>query len=92
MSRFGDGGHARCSMGPKGSLEMVFFSLKSPCLRASGIFLASDITQMAVISGLYGSYGSMGPEGHVRCLDLVIGGMPSAQWVQNSRWMWSFLT
>ena len=32
-SRFGDGGHARCSMGPKPSLERVFFSLKSPCLR-----------------------------------------------------------
>ena len=30
MSRFGDGGHARCSMGPTRSLERVFFSLKSP--------------------------------------------------------------
>ena len=33
MSRFGDGGPARCSMGPKPSLERVFFSLKSPVLR-----------------------------------------------------------
>ena len=32
-SRFGDGGHVRCSMGPKRSLERVFFSLKSPFLR-----------------------------------------------------------
>ena len=32
-SRFGDGGLDRCSMGPKRSLERVFFSLKSPCLR-----------------------------------------------------------
>ena len=32
-SRFGDGGPARCSMGPKQSLERVFFSLKSPFLR-----------------------------------------------------------
>ena len=32
-SRFGDGGPARCSMGPKRSLERVFFSLKSPFLR-----------------------------------------------------------
>ena len=32
-SRFGDGGHVRCSMGPKRSLERVFFSLKSPCRR-----------------------------------------------------------
>ena len=33
MSRFGDGGRVRCSMGPKLSLKSVFFSLKSPCLR-----------------------------------------------------------
>ena len=33
MSRFVDGGPARCSMGPKRSLERVFFSLKSPFLR-----------------------------------------------------------
>ena len=33
MSRFGDGGLARCSMGPKRSLERVIFSLKSPVLR-----------------------------------------------------------
>ena len=32
-SRLGDGGRARCSMGPKQSLERVFFSLKSPFLR-----------------------------------------------------------
>ena len=29
-SRFDDGAHARCSMGPNQSLERVFFSLKSP--------------------------------------------------------------
>ena len=34
MSRFGDGGHDRCSMGPNvGSLERASFSLKFPCLR-----------------------------------------------------------
>ena len=33
MFRFGDGGHARCSMGPKRSLKRVVFSLKSPFLR-----------------------------------------------------------
>ena len=33
MSRFGDGGSTRCSLGPKRSLERVFFSLKSPFLR-----------------------------------------------------------
>ena len=32
-SRFGDGGHGTCSMGQKLTLERVFFSLKSPCLR-----------------------------------------------------------
>ena len=30
--RFCDGGHGRCSMGPRRSLERVVFSLKSPCL------------------------------------------------------------
>ena len=29
-TRFGDGGHAKSSMGPKRSLERVFFSLKIP--------------------------------------------------------------
>ena len=33
MSRFGDGRHDRCSLGPKRSLERVFFRLKSPFLR-----------------------------------------------------------
>ena len=33
MSRSGDGGPDRCSMGPKRSLERVIFSLKSPFLR-----------------------------------------------------------
>ena len=33
ISIFGDGGYARPPMGPKRSLERVFFSLKSPCLR-----------------------------------------------------------
>ena len=33
MSRSGDGGPERCSMGPKPSFERVFFSLKSPFLR-----------------------------------------------------------
>ena len=39
MSSFGDGGHARCSMGPKRLLERVVFSLKLPFLR--GIELCS---------------------------------------------------
>ena len=37
MSRFGDGGPARCSMGRKRLLERVFFSLKSPCLSLRGV-------------------------------------------------------
>ena len=39
MSRLGDGIPARCSMGPKRSLERVFFSLKSPFLRGVSSFL-----------------------------------------------------
>ena len=73
MSRFGDGGPARCSMGPKRSLERVLFSLKSPFLRVVSVtFLASNIAQVAVISGWNGSYGSMGPGGHIQSLDLVM--------------------
>ena len=33
MTSFGDGGHARCSMGRKRSIGRVFFSMKSPFLR-----------------------------------------------------------
>ena len=33
MSRFGDGSHVRCSMGPKKVAGEGIFSLKSPCLR-----------------------------------------------------------
>ena len=36
-------------------------------------------------------YGSMGPKGHVRGLDLVMGDMPGAQCVQNDRLRGSFL-
>ena len=44
-----------------------------------------------LISGWNGSYGSMGPVGHVRHLDLVMGTMPCAQWVRKDRWRGSFL-
>ena len=40
---------------------------------------------------LNGSYGSIRPRGRVRHIEFVIRGVPSAQWVQNSRWMESFL-
>ena len=92
MSRFGDGGRARCSMGPKRSLERVFFSLKSPCLRGvSGTFLSSNITQVAVIQVWNDSYGSMGPRRHVGHLASVMGAMPSPRWIPNGGWRWSFL-
>ena len=84
-------GPARCSMGPKSSLERVFFSLKSPVLRGfSSTFLASNVTKVAVVSGWNGLDGSMGPKGHVRYLDLVMGDLPGAQWVQNHRLRGSF--
>ena len=78
--RFGDGVHARCSMGPSRSLalERVFFSLKSLCRRGlSGTILASNVTQMTVMFIFNDSYGSMGPTCHVRHLDLAIGAMSS---------------
>ena len=49
----------------------------------SGTFLPSNLTQVAAFSGLIGSYGSMGPRGHVIHLALVMGSMPGAQWVLN---------
>ena len=79
-------GHVKCAMGPKQSLERVLFGLKSPCLR--GVrrpFLASNVIKVTVFSGWDGSYGSMGPEGDIRSLDLVMIGMPmpGAPCVQN---------
>ena len=47
----------------------------------SGGLVASNVTQMVVISGWYGSYGSMRPRGHVRHLAFGDRGQPSAQWV-----------
>ena len=46
---------------------------------------------MAVHSGWNGSYGLMGPVGHVRHLDLVMEVLTGAQWVQNDRLGGSFL-
>ena len=53
--------------------------------------MSSNITHVAVISVWNDSYGSMGPGGHVRHLALVMGAMPSPQWIPNSAWRWSFL-
>ena len=54
--------------------------------------LAYIATQMAVSSGWNGSYGSMGPKGHIRrlYLYLVMGVMPGPQWVPNNRLRGSF--
>ena len=48
---------------------------------------------MAAISVWNDSYGSMGPLGHVGQLDLVMvmGAIPSPQWIPNGGWRWSFL-
>ena len=55
------------------------------------MFLASnDIKVVAVISGWNGLDGLLGSEGHVRRLDLVMGALPGAQWVQNDRLRGSF--
>ena len=54
-------------------------------------FLASNVTKVAVISGWNGFDGSMGPRRHIGCLDLEVGAMLGAQWVQNDRLRGSFL-
>ena len=58
---------------------------------SDGLF-ASNVTQVAVIYGWNGLYGSMGPRGHIGHLDFGDRGVPSAQWVQNSRWRGYFFT
>ena len=45
--------------------------------------MASNVTKVAVVSHWNGLDGLMGRGGHVRRLDLVMGAMPSAQWVRN---------
>ena len=83
----GDGGPDRCSLGPKRWLERVLLSLKSPFLRGVERYvlgLQCD-HKMTAISGWNGSYGSMGPEGHITCLDLVMRAMPGAHWIRNDR-------
>ena len=45
--------------------------------------MAVNATQVAVISGWNDLYESMGPGGHVRRLDWVMGAMTGAQRVQN---------
>ena len=45
--------------------------------------LAYRATKVAVISSWNGWYESMTSNRHVRCLDLVMGIMPGAQWVPN---------
>ena len=57
----------------------------------SGTFLASNVTKAAVIPGWNDLDGSMGPGGHVRSLDLVMGDLPGVQWVQNDRLRGIFL-
>ena len=85
-----------CSMGPKQLLERVDFNLKYPFLRGVGryvgTFLASNVTQVAVFSRWNGSYGSMGPGGHIKHLDMVLGAMTGAQWVRSDRLRGSILT
>ena len=56
------------------------------------MFLASNVTKnMGVISDWNGLYESMGPRGHKKCLDSVMGAMADAQWVRKDRLRGSFL-
>ena len=42
------------------------------------MFLASNVTKVGAISGWNGLDGAMGPGGHVRCLDSVMGDLSGA--------------
>ena len=69
------------------------FLFKKPHVRGgfSGGLFASNVTQMVVFSGCYGYYGSMGPRGHVRRPEWVIGAVPGPRGVQKDRLRGSFL-
>ena len=56
-----------------------------------GTFLASNVTKVAVTLGWNDLYGSMGPGGHVKHLDLVMGALIGAQLVRINRLSGSFL-
>ena len=55
------------------------------------MFLSSNVTKVTIISGWNGLDGSIGPGGHMGCVDLVMGAMPGALWVQTDHLRWSFL-
>ena len=55
------------------------------------MFLASNVTKVAVISGWNRLDVAMGPRGHTRSLNLVLGDLTGAQRVQNDRLRGSFL-
>ena len=71
-------------MGPKPWPEVVLFGKN--LLVGRGVKwpgLAYIANQVNVTSGWNDLYGSMGPNGHVRHLSLVMGVMQGAQCVQN---------
>ena len=47
------------------------------------MFLASNVINVAGISGWNVLGGSMGPGGHIQSLDLVMVDLTGAQWVRN---------
>ena len=52
-------------------------------VRIERSLLAFNVAQVTVIHGWNGSYGSMGPEVHVKTLDLVMRVLTDARWVQK---------
>ena len=92
MPRFGDGGHDKCSMGPKQSLERVFFSLKSPCLRgAQWHVLGLQYHPSDCNFRLEWFLWIHGTQGTCPISRLGEGVMPGAQRVPNDRLRGSFL-
>ena len=81
-------------MGPKQSLEWVFFCLKSPAFLVGverQVLGVQYVTKVVAISDWNGLYDSMRPGSHRRSLDLVVGAIQGAQWVRNNRLRGSFL-
>ena len=91
-SSFGDGGHAKSSMGPKRWLEVVLFGGKSPCrMGIQWPLLAYIATQVTVISGCSSLLGSVGPRAYTNYLSQAVGAIVHARWVRNGLWRGSFL-
>ena len=76
--------------------NIEFFYIKIPSSCVQDIISSDTLSSISFsvsssnVSCWNDSDGSMGPVEHVRYLALVMGTVPSSQWVPNGGWRWSF--